>query len=85
MKQYNKQIRKHFPTFLQYHPRTRMTAIVALGVMMLGVTWYWRTEYMQASEYVDFPIRYSTLDTARGEMRSSNYILETEEISPAAR
>ena len=76
-------MKKQFQSKLFRSKKHRMIATLLCGALLLGVTLYWRHEYFKTTEYEFSPLR--TYNPAASEMRSKNYRLNTEEISPAIR
>ncbi len=77
-------MKRHFPTLLKIQRPYRIAAYILAGFVVFGFLQLWREEYVKAHEYIDFSIH--SIDTKRsGEMRSANYQLDTQEISPAVK
>lgn len=83
MKSMSKFVNKHFQSKHFRRRKSRLIAIAFCGAIMLSSVLYWRAQYIQAAEYVPFPVRmYNRIPV---EMQSSKYQLQTQEISPAVR
>ena len=75
--------KKKFPV-KDKRTRLRMLSIVLCGVFLLNIVVYWRQQYLASYEYVDV---YPQLKKHRStpEMKSSNYQLDTQDLSPSVR
>jgi hypothetical protein len=76
-------MKKHFQSKHFRNRKSRMIATFLCGAIMLSAIWYWREQYLQAQEFVPFQMK--TYNPKAGEMRSSNYQLQTQEISPSVK
>lgn len=77
-------MKRHFPTFLNIKRPYRIAFTLIAAFIVFAFIQLWRNEYLQSQEYVDFPI-HSSNKKKDGEMRSKNYQLQTQEISPAVK
>ncbi len=74
---------KHFQSKLFTNRKHRLTAVMACGILLLGVALYWRSSLLKAQEYTPTTIR--SYNPHVGDMRSKNYQLQTQELSPAVK
>lgn len=63
--------------------RLRYLLIFFGGIIAFGAVFYWRQQTIQQAEYVDMTIPKSA--ASKGELRSKNYQIEVEDVSPTAR
>lgn len=62
----------------------RMLIVVFFGVLAFGAILYWRQQSLVTAEYVEFP-DYEPKQVHKSEMRSQNYQIETQDVTPSVK
>ncbi len=62
----------------------RFFVIAFMGLMAFGSVLYWRQKTLLSQEYVEFP-QYQKQQRHGTLLRSHNYQIETEEVSPSVK
>ena len=65
------------------NPQLRFLMIFFGGIIAFGVAFYWRQQTIKQTEYVDFPLRQTSV--SKGELRSKNFQIDVEDVSPTAK
>lgn len=65
------------------NPQLRYLMIFFGGLIAFGVVFYWRQQTIKQADYVDFGPPQTSV--SKGELRSKNFQLEVEDVSPAAK
>ena len=66
--------------------RLRFLTYIFLGVAFFGVILYWKSKLFLATEYVDFDIAVKKqTNKDNGAMKSKNFQLDPEEVSPTVK
>ena len=66
--------------------RLHFFGIIFLGIIAFAAVLYWREKSLMASEYVEFPQHQNLKKKSEsGSMRSKNFQIDTEDVSPTVK
>lgn len=65
------------------NPQLRYLMIFFGGLIAFAAIFYWRQQTIKQADYVDFPLQQTSV--SKGELRSKNFQLEVEDVSPTAK
>ena len=65
------------------NPQLRYLMIFFGGLIAFGVAFYRRHQTIKQTDYVDFPMQQTTV--SKGELRSKNFQIDVEDVSPTAK